>query len=77
MVIYYTTKTPTELTEQHTAYAEDEVSITPDTANGWVELEYSTEDADLAPSLDENGSDWSATFKVPDSVVHEQETKNI
>ena len=77
MVLYYTTKTPTELTEQHTAYAAGEASITPDTANGWVELEYSTEDTALAPSLDENGSDWSATFKVPDSVVDEQETKNI
>ena len=78
MVLYYTTKTPTELTEQHTAYAEGEASITPDTANGWVELEYSTEDAALAPSLDENGSDWSATFKLPDSgVVNVDTTGNI
>lgn len=53
LTLYYTTKVPTELTESHKTYGENEASLLPDTTNGWVA--YATK-----PSLTKQ--DWNCSF---------------
>lgn len=56
ITLYYTTKVPTELTQEHTAYEENEASVIPDTTKGW--LAYGTKITAAAS--------WTVTFDTTD-----------